>query len=111
MEKLEQYRKIVQDMLLKREAIKLAHGDVETQVIFDKERDHYQIVHVGWEKDRFVYGCVIHIDIKNDKIWIQWNSTEDDLAAELVAAGIPKEDIVLGLQAPELRKFTDYAVG
>ena len=111
MEKLEQYRKTIQGMLLKRETIKLAYGDVETQVIFDKERDHYQIVHVGWEKDRFVYGCAIHIDIKNDKIWIQWNSTEDDLAAELVTAGIPKEDIVLGLQAPEFRQYTDYAVG
>lgn len=111
MEKLEQYRKTIQDLLLNRGNIKLAHGDVETQVIFDKERDHYQIVHVGWEKDRFVYGCAIHIDIKNDKIWIQWNSTEDDLAAELVAAGIPKGDIVLGLQAPEFRQYTDYAVG
>ena len=60
MEKLKHYRKTIQDMLLKRSRIKLAHGDIETQVIFDKERDHYQIVHVGWERDRFVYGCAIH---------------------------------------------------
>ena len=71
-------------MLLKRSRIKLAHGDIETQVIFDKERDHYQIVHVGWERDRFVYGCAIHMDIKNGKIWLQWNSTEDDLQCWIV---------------------------
>ena len=111
MDKLDQYRQIIQDILLKRSHIKLAHGDVETQVVFDKERDHYQIVHVGWDQGQFIYGCAIHIDIKNNKIWLQWNSTEDDLAAELVEAGVPKEDIVLGLQAPEFRQFTDYAVG
>ena len=111
MEKLDRYRQIVQELLLERGKIKLAHGDVETEVVFDKERDHYQIVHVGWDRGQFIYGCAIHIDIKNGKIWLQWNSTEDDLAAELVTAGIPKEDIVLGLQSPDLRQYTDYAVG
>ena len=111
MDKLDHYRNTIQDILSEKGKIKLAYGDVETQTVFDKERDHYQIVHVGWDQGRLIHGCVIHIDIKNGKVWIQWNSTEDDLAAELVEAGVPKEDIVLGLQAPELRQYTEYAVG
>jgi XisI protein len=35
---------------------------------------------------------------------------EDDIAANLVAAGVPKEDIVLGFQSPFMRQFTEYAV-
>jgi hypothetical protein len=50
------------------------------------------------------------IDIKGGKIWLQWNGTEDNIAANLVAAGVPKADIVLGFQSPLMRQFTDYAV-
>jgi hypothetical protein len=110
MDKLEKYRKIVQDLLTENGNQKLSYGDVETEIIFDKERDHYQVVHVGWDGNQFIYGCAIHIDIKNDKIWVQWNSTEDDIAADLVKAGIPHSDIVIGLHPPSLRKFTAYAV-
>lgn len=35
-----------------------------------------------------------------------------DLGAErLIAAGVPKEDIVWGFQPPFMRQFTEYAVG
>ena len=51
------------------------------------------------------------IDIKGEKIWLQWNGTEDDIAANLVTMGVPNEDIVLGFQSPFMRKFTEYAVG
>ena len=45
-------------------------------------------------------------DIKDEKIWIQQNLTEDLVATELVEKGVPKHDIVLGFQSA----FTDYAV-
>ena len=78
--------------------------------ISDIERDHYQIVHVGWEGQNWVHICIIHVDIKGGKIWLQWNGTEDDIAADLVAAGVSKQDIVLGFQSPFMRQFTEYAV-
>lgn len=56
------------------------------------------------------YGCVLHLDIKNSKIWIQYNGTEIDVAQKLVNLGVPKSDIVLGFHAPHRRQFTDYAV-
>lgn len=51
------------------------------------------------------------MDIKAQKVWLQWNTTERDLAAELVAAGIPPEDVVLGFHTPFMRQFSGYAVG
>ncbi|MEB3231915.1 MAG: element excision factor XisI family protein [Leptolyngbyaceae bacterium] len=47
---------------------------------------------------------------QDEKNWIQGNGTEDDLAQELVELGVPKTDIVIGFHAPELRKYTEYAV-
>ncbi|NMG11364.1 XisI protein [Brasilonema sp. UFV-L1] len=111
MEKLARYRQLVQQMLAEYGKQKPAYGDITVETIFDTERDHYQIVHVGWEGQNWVHSCIIHIDIKNGKIWLQWNGTEDDIAADLVALGVPKEDIVLGFQSPFMRQFTEYAVG
>ena len=50
--------------------------------------------------------AVIHIDIRDGKVWIEYNGTDAEIGAELVAAGIPKEDIVLGFQPAEIRPLT-----
>jgi hypothetical protein len=53
---------------------------------------------------------VLHIDIKNGKIWIQHDGTEDGIANEFVALGVPKEDIVLAYHIQYRRKHTGFAV-
>lgn len=88
-----------------------ASDDMDVQTIFDPEHDHYQVVNVGWRKDRRIYGTVLHIDIKEGKAWIQHNATEMDVAEELVKRGLSKEDIVIGFHAPYKRRFTGFAVG
>ena len=49
-------------------------------------------------------------DIKGSKVWIQHDGTEDGIAYELEAAGIPKERIVLAYRSLERRKLTEYAI-
>jgi XisI protein len=110
MDKLEKYRSFVQEILLDYSKNKPAYGDIEVETIFDTVRDHYQIVYLGWKNQTWIHSCVIHIDIKDEKIWIQWNGTERELAEELVNFGVPKQDIVLGFHSPFMRKFTEYAV-
>lgn len=110
MAKVEQYRVYVKDVLKQYGSHKLAYGDVETQIIVDAEHDHYQLVRAGWHNNRRQYGCIIHMDIKNDKIWIQYDGTEVGMANELVALGVPKEDIVLAFHAPSKRPYTGFAV-
>jgi hypothetical protein len=58
-----------------------------------------------------MYGCVLLLDIKNGKIWIQQNGTEIGIADELVKLGVPKEDIVLAFHEPLMRQYTGFAVG
>lgn len=50
------------------------------------------------------------MDIKNGKVWIQYNGTEAEITDNLVKAGIPEEDIVIGFHSPYKRKFTKFAV-
>ncbi|PZO08605.1 MAG: XisI protein [Leptolyngbya foveolarum] len=107
---LEQYRKNIQTLLQSYATYSQGEQDIDTQLVLDTTRDHYQLVNVGWQNERRIYGCIIHIDIKDGKIWIQHNGTEDDIAAELVEMGIPKTDIVIGFHSPFKRQFTEYAV-
>lgn len=106
---LENYREWIQNILRER-ATRGGDDQVEAQTLFDTERDHYQMIYVGWHNKRRIFGPVLHIDIRDGKIWIQWNGTEDDIAAELVALGVPKHDIVIGFHAPNMRQYTEYAV-
>lgn len=111
MDKLTQYREHIKSVLTEYGSYKPSYGDVEVQLIFDEERDHYQVITVGWNGYRRIRGCVLHVDIKDGKIWIQHDGTEIGIANELVALGVPKEDIVLAFHAPSRRKYTEFAAG
>ena len=110
MDKLEQYRQIIQTLLTEYAGYKSLNPNIERELICDTNRDRYLIVNLGWEETRHVYGCIIHIEIRNEKIWIQRNMTDVDFAEELVELGVPKTDIVLGFHSPFKRQFTEYAV-
>jgi hypothetical protein len=64
----------------------------------------------GWQDGYRIYGTLLHIDIISNKPWIQHDGTEEGIAYDLVAAGIPKEQIVLGFRTLEQRKHTEFAV-
>ncbi|ALF54927.1 fatty-acid oxidation protein subunit alpha [Nostoc piscinale CENA21] len=111
MEKLEQYQKYIQQAITEYANLDSAKDEIEQQLIFDTVCNHYQLMYVGWKNRRRHHGCVLHIDIKNDKIWIQHDGTEIGLANELVKLGVPKEDIVLAFHEPLVRQYTGFGVG
>ncbi|MFW9264728.1 XisI protein [Nostoc sp. CALU 546] len=110
MDKLNEYRTKVRQLLTKHLQYKPSYGDVEVEQIFDEEHDHYQIISVGWNNQHRIYGPIMHLDIKNNKIWIQQNTTEADIALELIEMGIDKQDIVIGFHTPKMRQLSGFAV-
>jgi hypothetical protein len=83
---------------------------VKAELIFDNEHDHYQLAYVGWQGDKRVFSPVMHFNIQDGKIWIQYNGKEDSVAERLVEMGVPTSDIVLGFHSSFKRQFTRYAV-
>jgi len=95
METLKQ--QIVIDFLEEYARIRYANGpELEQQVIADRERNHFQLVSVGWHEGRFIHEVVFHLDIKGGKIFIQQNWSDLRLVNELTARGVAPEDIALG---------------
>lgn len=110
MDKLTKYRQIITQVLTEYTTIPYKYGDLTCELIVSQDANRFILITQGWEKDTRVHGCIVHLDIINNKIWIQRDSTEEGIAIDLEAAGIPKSDIVLAFHPQRLRKYTEYAV-
>jgi XisI protein len=110
MDKIELYRQYIKQILTEHAQMSTDDDAVQPQLIFDTENDHYQLAYVGWQGDKRVFGPVMHLDILNGKIWIQYNGTEELVADRLVELGVPSSEIVIGFYSPFKRQFTAYAV-
>ncbi len=86
-----------------------AYGEIERQLIFDRQRDHDLLMSVGWHKHR-VHGCVIPIDLIDGQFWIQRDGTEQGVAGDLEAGGLPRDRIVLAFKSEKVRPHNGYAV-
>jgi hypothetical protein len=110
MDKTDRYGALVEDILREYASYKPTYGDIEVEMIVLPETGHYQLMNVGWHGQHRIHGCVLHVDIRGGKIWIQHDGTEEGIASRLVEAGVPREDIVLAFHSPFKRRFTDFAV-
>lgn len=111
MDKLNTYRQYVRQTLEKYAQYKPSIGDVDMELLFDSERDRYQLMTIGWNDYQRYHGSLLHVDIINGQIWIQHDGTEGGIANELVELGVPKQDIVLAFHAPYKRFYTGFGTG
>jgi hypothetical protein len=110
MDSVARYRALVKQVLQEHAQYRPSHGNIDNELIVDAERDHYELMHIGWDGPRRVHGAVIHIDIIDGKIWIQHDGTAPGVAEELVELGVPREAIVLGFHPEYVRQYTGFAV-
>ena len=110
MDKLNHYRKIIQDILAKHAQFQPSHGEIEPIQICDLEHDNYLLMGLGWDRTGRVHNVVFHLRIKDGKIWVEWDGIEQGVTQELLEAGVVKEDIVLGFYRPERRALTGFSV-
>ena len=110
MDTIEKYRRIIRMVIKEYAEIPFSYGEIQSQTVFDTDADRYLLMMTGREGVRRVHGCLVHIDIIGNKIWIQRDGTEDGVATGLMKAGVPKDQIVLGFRSPEMRKHTEFAI-
>ncbi|NEP11159.1 MAG: XisI protein [Symploca sp. SIO2C1] len=109
MDKLNHYRSLIQKVLEEYHNLGSDNSALESILLFDPIRDQYLLLKMGWHQDSRIKRNVIHLRLKDQKIWIEEDSTEDGIASDLLQAGVPREDIVLAFHPPRLRQFTEFA--
>ena len=108
------WREVIEKVLLEHaefyRAANARHSDENmVEVVLDRERGHYILFNIAWERYERTHYAVAHLDIINGKVWVQKDSTEEGIATDLEKYGIPKAKIVLAFKSPSLRKYTEYA--
>lgn len=103
------YPSIIKETLLNYLKYDSADDVIRSSVSFDDEHGNYVLLQVGWRGDEYFQGSIIHIQLIDGKMWIQYDGTEYGVANDLVDAGVPKTDIVLGFRHPSVRQYTGFA--
>jgi hypothetical protein len=111
MDRVNHYRKIIQEVLTEYYEIdRKSASTTESALVFDEVRDHYLLLLMGWQKDERIKSVRIHIRLKDEKIWIEEDWTEDGVATDLLQKGITPEEIVLAFHPPQVRQYTEFAI-
>ena len=109
MDKLDFYRSTIKIIIDRHASLQNGNSLVETVPIIDMEGDNYLLMAIGWNSSGRVHSIGFHLRICNEKIWIEWDGTEEGIAQELLEIGINQKDIVLGFYRPERRELTEFA--
>ena len=83
---------------------------VDLELLLDDTYANYMLIHVGWFKQERNRDITLYLRVKEGKIWIEEDWLEQGVATDLLAAGVPKEDIVLAFQSPTMRPLTEFAL-
>lgn len=112
MEKLEQYRHAIKDVLeyhadLMRNSP--LPGEI-VSVIADPEHDEYLLMNYGYPQGKRAHHLRAHLRIHEGKIWVEYDMTHKSLAEDLHDEGIAYEDIMISYHAwPFLASEADDA--
>ena len=77
--------------------------------VMDTLHDRYTLTHLDFDGDRYKSSLLAYLEIRDGKIWILTDNTEEGIAPELVTEGINKKQIVLGFYPATLREAGEFA--
>lgn len=84
--------------------------DTISKLIVSNDQTRYLIIDEGWIGNKRVHALIFDAEIRNDKIWLHHDGLDHGITDELIAAGVPKDHIVLAFHPPHVRSHTGYAV-
>jgi len=107
--KLRKYQKIILDLLQK-------HADYlqnypEYSLVLDAKSRNYLLLYIGWNHNKYEHNVILHFRLAEDgKVWVMLNHTDKPFEIDLLTAGVPAQDIVLGMKTPKMRALGEFAV-
>jgi len=97
MDKISAIQDIIQQDLEARASRKASNmPGLERTLIMDAQRSRFILLSLGWNETQYIHQCLIHVQIKGNKIWIHEDLTDPGLFETLIEKGIHASDIVLG---------------
>lgn len=110
MDRVEFYKSLVRQTICDYAAQIPELEGVDQKIIFHEELSYYALLHNGWLRGHRVYGNILHLEVKDGKIYIQHDGTEDGITDFFLDNGVPTHDIVIQRHPPEYRHLTEFAI-
>lgn len=111
MDKLKQYKKILKEVFTCQTADPFSNAPtLEQQLIINKEESQFIVMVIGWMEEEYKHFSLLHVQLKDGKVWLHQNNTDEDIGAILEKKGIPKSEMVVGFLTSFERELSDYAV-
>jgi hypothetical protein len=95
MDKINQYRQIVKQVVAYYSRLKPSHGNIRLDTLFDEAQDRYGLMQVGWDRGKRIRGNLIYITLSGEKVIVEYDGMESGITQDLIDKGIPEEDIIL----------------
>jgi len=80
------------------------------ELVRDETLKRFLLMTDGWYGYRRSYGPVIDVSLRDGKVWINEDHTEEGIPDQLLEKGVLAEEIVLGWQPEYKRDLTGFAV-
>lgn len=105
MDKIENYRRIIKEILgyYKEILDRRKSPPLESVFIFDEQNDYYTWLKFGWQGGKRFEGISVFVRLRNGKFYIEEDWTEDGIANELMDKGVLAEDIILAYESVEMK--------
>ena len=111
MYRVTKYRQILQDTINRHAQYAPANGQIRTYAINDTTHDEYLVLDIGWnEKMRRVHDVVLHFRIDHNKVHVERDATDAEVARELINAGVLPEDLIIEAALPATQPIKELAL-
>lgn len=78
-------------------------GDLKETVVQGADQNRFLVVRTGWAEGQNFYALLQDIELRDGRVLIHQDNQEDDVAEDLVDAGIAADTIVKTYLNPEER--------
>lgn len=96
MDRVENYRRILQQVVKRHARFQPANGHIKTHAVCDVENDDYMVVDSGWnEKGRRINDVVLHFRLQDGIVHVERGDTDAKVIREFLEAGVQTGDISL----------------
>jgi hypothetical protein len=104
------YHDVLYPILESYRAISNQDDNTTTQIIVNEDRTRYLVIDEGWIGTKRIHALIFDAEIRDGKLWLHHDGLDHGITDELIAAGVPKDQIVLAFHPPHIRPHTGYAV-
>lgn len=110
MDSVDDLRRAIAAVFAEWEKLPRIPSDWKIEGVSDERRDRYILQHVDFGGEQYRSHLLAHLEIRNGKIWILTDNTEEGVATDLMRQGVSNQQIVLAFHPPAIREIGEFAV-